>query len=300
MEVHVKSPFISAAVRAAAGLCLPVLLALAFVEVAQSPTVTGLPAAAVEGSNVEEAIYSPPLTSSLERVELLAKNERAVNVPVLMYHYIRVNPTPNDTLGLSLSVSPEDFEKHAAYLAKKGYNTITPTHLIEGIRGRQELPAKPILLTFDDGYQDFYTAALPILKKYNLKATLFVVTNLVGKPNYVSWPMLHDIVQSGLVSIESHGLDHDNMTAKRSDLLTRQLVASKEVLEQTLGIKVNAFCYPAGRSNSIVEAAVNAAGYQLAFSTRYGRVHEPASVFSLPRLRVDGGSPYIERMLGFQ
>ena len=102
-------------------------------------------------------------------------------IPVLTYHHIG---SGNDLL----YVSEADFERQLVYLRERGYTTISVAELAEGLSGRTKLPDRPIVLTFDDGYDDNYQAALPVLLRQGMRASFFVVTGKMGQPGYLSWP----------------------------------------------------------------------------------------------------------------
>ena len=91
-----------------------------------------------------------------------------------MYHYIRVNPDPYDRLGFALSVTPSDFAAQMDWLAANGYHTVTMQDLVQYLSGVHGLPSKPIVLTFDDGYADFYTTALPILRSHEFLSLIHI------------------------------------------------------------------------------------------------------------------------------
>ncbi|MBR3622573.1 MAG: polysaccharide deacetylase family protein, partial [Selenomonadaceae bacterium] len=110
-----------------------------------------------------------------------ARVENENKILVLNYHKI-------DNVNISLSVPPAEFDKQMKYLKDNDYHTITPDELYASIEGREKLPENPVLITFDDGYADNYTNAYPILKKYDFKATIFVISSFVGNmDHYVTW-----------------------------------------------------------------------------------------------------------------
>jgi len=131
-----------------------------------------------------------------------------VRVPVLMYHAVG-----DDCWGEeSLFVKPEELEKQLQYLSENGYETIFFEDL-----SHIEQYEKPVLLTFDDGYDDNAETLLPLLQKYGMKATVFLIAGDVGKPHKLTRAQLAELVQSGLVSIQSHGWSHRNMAVLSPD-----------------------------------------------------------------------------------
>lgn len=222
--------------------------------------------------------------------EILKRSqEYSLRVPILMYHYIRVNPIETDTLGFSLSVTPNDFDSQMKYLADNGYTTLSVNDLINALNSKSALPTKPIIITFDDGYEDYYTDAFPILKKYNLKSEIYIISGFVGKSNYMTWDMLTDIKNSGMVEIGSHTIDHPALTQQNINDVKKELTESKSTLEANLGIKITDFCYPYGNFNYSVEREVANAGYLNATTTQAGLLHFSGDNLIIPRVRVSGG-----------
>ncbi len=225
-----------------------------------------------------------------------------VNVPVLMYHYIRVVENPQqDKLGVSLSVTPDDFDKQMAYITAHGFTPITPDDLWQALNKQAKLPAKPILLTFDDGYADFYTAAWPILKKYNVKATVYVVTGFLGddQKRYMSWDEVKELDTSGLITIGDHTIHHANVAVSAN--AAQEISLSKKQLETYLDHPITSFVYPGGTFNDKAVGLVNTAGFNLAFTTVEGRVHTLDQRLVLPRVRISGTMNYakfVERVNG--
>ena len=211
----------------------------------------------------------------------------SVKVPILMYHYIGNNPNPKDTVRNSLSVSPDKFESQMDYLSKNGYTPITLDTLY-GIFSKQvNSPAKPVILTFDDGYIDFYTIAYPILRKFNFHAVSFIATGLVGGGYYMNWNQIKEIQSSGLVTFEDHTVTHANLPSLSYSAALKQMVDSKNTLQSQTGYPVNFIAYPYGTTNSSVQSAAKAAGFVGGLGTWYGKVSSPG--MNMPRLRISGG-----------
>ncbi|HLY67424.1 MAG TPA: polysaccharide deacetylase family protein, partial [Chloroflexota bacterium] len=121
------------------------------------------------------------------------------SVPILMYHYIRTLP-PNtpDQLGYGLSIAPPLFEQELAYLQSAGYKSVAMDDVVARITRGTPLPPKPVVLSFDDGYADFYTAAWPLLKKYGFSATAYIVIDFLGRPGYMSWQDVQELRDAGV------------------------------------------------------------------------------------------------------
>ncbi|MBQ3971791.1 MAG: polysaccharide deacetylase family protein, partial [Selenomonadaceae bacterium] len=133
---------------------------------------------------------------------MVADSENGTKVMVLNYHKV-------DDLDISLSVRPKDFDDQMRYLKENGYHTITPDEFYESLAGNFELPENPVLITFDDGYEDNYRNAYPILRKYDFKATIFVISSFLGtKEHYFTWDQAREMAENG-ISIQSHTVDHN-------------------------------------------------------------------------------------------
>lgn len=212
-----------------------------------------------------------------------------VKVPILMYHYIRVNPDPTDHAGYALSVTPKNFEAQVSFLAKNGYHTIHFDQLVAYYKEGKPLPPKPVILTFDDAYRDFYTSAYPILKQYGQTGTVFVITEWVDRPPYLTSAQIQELAAEG-IEFGGHTARHADMEGVDEVLGQREVFASKQALEALIGKKVVAFAYPSGRFNSYAISLLKKAGYQAAVTTQYGLSHTEADLFTLSRLRVAGNT----------
>jgi peptidoglycan/xylan/chitin deacetylase (PgdA/CDA1 family) len=212
----------------------------------------------------------------------------AVRVPILMYHYIRVNPDPRDRLGFALSVTPSDFVAQMDWLSANGYHPITLRDLHAYLFGAAGLPSRPVILTFDDGYEDFYTTALPVLIRHDFKAVSYVVSGFIGRSAYMSATQIREADRAD-IEIGSHTVDHADLSRQSFDGLRYQISGSKRALEELLGHPVLSFCYPSGKYNSSAVAVVQQAGYSDATTTGYGFVRAADGRFLWGRLRVSGG-----------
>jgi peptidoglycan/xylan/chitin deacetylase (PgdA/CDA1 family) len=209
-------------------------------------------------------------------------------IPILMYHYVRTVTDPSDMVGINLSVTPEKFAAQMQYLADNGYTTLTMGEVHAILAGTLPLPPKPIALTFDDGYRDFYTTAWPVLKRHNFKATSYVVTSVIGLEPYMTWAMLQELDATGLIEIGAHTRTHPDLRAMGKDKRWDEIVGSKAILEEGLGHPIGSFCYPAGYYTAEVLADVRRAGYLSAVTTAYGSKLNIQDAFEMPRIRVHG------------
>lgn len=159
---------------------------------------------------------------------------------ILEYHKI------NDRTKDDYTVSTADFAAQMDALKEDGYTTISVLDFLRAKKGKQELPEKPVIVTFDDGYSDNYTEALPILEKRGMKATLFMVTNDIGLPGYLSWDQLFDMEKRG-IELGSHTANHLPLTNMTLDEARDELQKSKLQMEWK-GLKtIFVLSYPNGK-----------------------------------------------------
>jgi peptidoglycan/xylan/chitin deacetylase (PgdA/CDA1 family) len=208
-------------------------------------------------------------------------------VPVLMYHYIRVNPDPRDRTGFALSVTPAQFHAQMDYLARNHFSVIPLSRAIAAIRTHRSLPPRPVVLTFDDGYADFYTTAVPEMRRYGFTATDYVVPNLVGRGSFMTWPQVTAADRLGF-TIGAHTMNHVALARVPRSQARAEMSQSKQALEQMLGHPVVEFAYPYGSFNGYLAGQARAMGFESAASTMPGAVHEPGELWWLHRQRVSG------------
>jgi len=165
-----------------------------------------------------------------------------LDIPVLMYHAVSDNCWGADVL----FVSPSEMDKQLQYLKDNGYTTIT----FEDLPRAHEIE-KPVLLTFDDGYRDNYTELYPLLKKYNAKATIFVIGNCVGGDLYMTEEMVKELSDSGLVSIQSHTMTHPDLDTLGRDETVYELGYSQLFLTRLTGKRPFVLCYPTGKHSDL-------------------------------------------------
>jgi peptidoglycan/xylan/chitin deacetylase (PgdA/CDA1 family) len=211
--------------------------------------------------------------------------EKPFIVPILMYHYISSSPWKDDKIRIGLSTPPFIFERQLKQLSDDGYTTITLNEMFDAFAGRISLPEKPVILTFDDGYADFYQNAFPLLKKYSMKGTVFVITSFVDKLGYLTWPQINEMDGSGIIQIGSHTIHHLALTLVKPEILKQEVEESKLILENHLGHPVMWFAYPYGIYNKKVVDAVQKAGYFGAVNTIPGKLQYEGRLFYLTRYR---------------
>ena len=157
--------------------------------------------------------------------------------------------------------------------------------LAEGLSGRTKLPDRPIVLTFDDGYDDNYQAALPVLLRQGMRASFFVVTGKMGQPGYLSWPQAAKMRDQGM-EIGSHTVHHYTLTEINLKEMERELRGSRLMLESNLSITKAVFANPFGETAPAVVALLEKTGYQAACSSVVGLNRPGENLFMIRRMSV--------------
>ncbi|MGB2951820.1 MAG: polysaccharide deacetylase family protein [Gaiellaceae bacterium] len=199
-------------------------------------------------------------------------------VPILMYHVIGVHPpgAPN----AELYVTPSDFRAEVGWLARRGYQAVTLDQVYRYWRRGTPLPARPIVLTFDDGYPGDIDVALPVLRQRRWPGVLNLqIGNLAPA-------RVRKLIAAGW-EIDAHTFTHPDLTGVDAARLKHEVAGARTWIRGVFHLPVDFFCYPAGRYNDRVVAAVRAAGYLGATTTNYG-LARPDSLYTLDRVRVNG------------
>lgn len=206
-------------------------------------------------------------------------------VPILMYHYIR-NAEGESELGKNLSVSPKNFDLQMKYLKDDNYQSLVLSEIADPARKTLSQiyyqNKKPLVLTFDDGYEDAYTAVFPVLKKHQFAGTFFPISNYTGKEGRLKDWQIAKMKEAGM-EFGSHTLTHPDLTKISVEEAREQIFSSRG--------EVQTFCYPAGKYNSEIIELVQEAGYKVAITTKIGVARETSSILELPRVRVENTSP---------
>lgn len=230
-----------------------------------------------------------------------------LSVPILMYHSISEHTNP---LFDEWAVPPGVFDEHLAFLVACGYTPITVTDLIRARTRGSTIPLRPVVLTFDDAYADFYENAYPILRRYGAPATLYVPTAWVGgtcgwleaegetaRP-MVNWGQLVEM-DAGGIECGGHSHNHVQMDTLSAIAANDEIRRSKRLLEERLGHEVSSFAYPHGWTSAHIKRLIQAAGYTSACAVKNMRSAANDDPFALARLRVRGDMDVtaLERLL---
>lgn len=223
-----------------------------------------------------------PLTFS----EMNALYGPCVRLPVLMYHRVQTEESAKADKQTSISVFTDYFEKQMQYLKDKGYNVISMQSLVDFFDNGTSIPTKSVLITFDDGYEDFFTDAYPILTKFGFPATVFVPTGLVNNPNYLTWDQM---TSTSNILYANHTWSHKNVMVSTTDMQYEISTADTQLSDHKLN-SPKIFAYPYGLDTNASEKYLSSLGYKAAFTTASGSTLCARQRFALPRLRI-GNAP---------
>ena len=214
-----------------------------------------------------------------------------LRVPVLTYHHIQPQAIAVELKQTSLNVDNGMFDQQMAYLASHGYNSISALSLVEALRNHTGLPGKSVVITMDDGYADNDTYALPVLKKYNLKANLMLATGLVGSnPDMLTWGQVQDMKNSGLYYFTNHTWSHYAVVNGPQSKIETEIDTGASQIKQYIGQDVNIFTYPYGSFNNNAIQTLQRKGYIGAFSTIPGQYQCDSFIMTLHRTRIGNSS----------
>jgi peptidoglycan/xylan/chitin deacetylase (PgdA/CDA1 family) len=217
---------------------------------------------------------------------------RQPRVPILMYHEIAARPETASRL----AVPPAAFAAQLAYLHDAGFSTVTFADAAAALAGETgRLPARPVVLTFDDGFADFHREALPLLRRYGFTATVFVTTGWIAdagaykagrRPGQMlCWNQIREAAGAG-VEIGAHSHGHPQLDQIAPGQLRNELAVSKALLEDGIGLPVLSLAYPFGYSSAGVRRTARASGYRHACAVANATARPGGDGYTLPRLTV--------------
>lgn len=245
-------------------------------------------------------------------------------VPVLMYHHI------NHHKGDMVTITPEVFEGQMEYLHKAGCMTLKIHDLIAYINGGLTLPQKAAVVTFDDGWLDNYIYAFPVIKKYKINATVFLITNRVenaslqnsglrtlnskltiptheesksliekGEAHKVvlNWELIKKMSDSGMIEFYSHTKSHAKCNSLPEKELMEELKESREIIEKQLGSPCAYFCWPYGKYNGLAVNVAKKTGYKALFTTNHGVVEAGSDPFAINRIIVKDSIAWFKKRM---
>jgi peptidoglycan/xylan/chitin deacetylase (PgdA/CDA1 family) len=218
-----------------------------------------------------------------------------MRIPILMYHSIS---SSSNRRFRPFAVAPEAFAAQMAYLHQQGYTTMTVTQAIQARnRVTAHWPLRPVILTFDDGFADFWSAAMPVLQQYAINATIYLTTGFIGGTSrwlrheretgrsMLTWEQVATLQTWG-IECAAHTHSHPQLDMLSLARAREEIIHSRELLEDNLGQAVCSFAYPYGYSTARVRQIVQEAGYTSACAVRHALSSEDDDAFALARLMV--------------
>jgi len=201
-------------------------------------------------------------------------------VPVLMYHSV----SPTDSEGRN-TITPENFQRHMEYLRIKKYTVISLDTWVQLIKNRTPLNKKYAVITFDDGVEDNYTYAYPILKSYGYPATIFLIASTVDTQGWLGWAQIQEMEQGG-ITFGSHTLTHPYLPNLDPQKIRSEVRESKKILERNLGHPVHVMAYPTGGFTEEIKEIVRQEGYVAACTTNRGYDRSNKDLYEVKRIRL--------------
>lgn len=232
----------------------------------------------------------PKQPSSVPTTDIEKANfEKLKGIPVLMYHRIGSLPPRPDRIRRDLTVSPANFAKQIAYLKTEGYQSVTTFELSQALKGGFLLPEKPIIITFDDGYQGALENAVPVLLENGMRGVFAIITKYPGLDDYASWQTISEANKMGM-EIIPHTQTHIDLKNKKYNHAQRlsEIQDSISDIQSNLGTKPVAFVYPYGNYTDDAQDILRASGIEIAFTTKFGLFSSDSNLLLEPRVRVHG------------
>lgn len=204
-----------------------------------------------------------------------------VRIPILIYHSVRPDGSYETGEQIEYSLTPEQFDEQLTYLEQHGYTPITMDEALNDIKAGTTSVARPVAITFDDGWENQYRYAFPILQKHNMLATFYIYTNPISKSdNFLTWNQVREMQAAGM-TIGAHSLSHPDFRTLSPDQMRKEVAESRIVLQQMLGRPVLHFATPFGYDSPELDRLVAEAGYETGRSTYEGAMHDTAQLVHL-------------------
>lgn len=232
--------------------------------------------------NMDEVMEVEPQKEDLpvkkeEFKEGLELTDEDMGVPVMYYHSI--DPSEEN----SLILHPDRFRKQMQYILDSGFTPLTISQVYRYHTEGLKIPKKSIVITLDDGYENNYTQAYPILKELNIPATIFVQTDRIDQPGWLKKDQIIEMSNNG-IDIMSHTISHPSLKKLSYEEQVKELTESKKVLEELLEKEVYAISYPYGDYNKDTLEIVKDAGYKIAFTTKEKLMNKEDGIYELERI----------------
>jgi peptidoglycan/xylan/chitin deacetylase (PgdA/CDA1 family) len=228
------------------------------------PTVTPTPTDTPIPTDTPAPVYNPP---------------GQVIGPILLYHHVS-----DANSGNRYYITPDVFRAQLQALRDWGYASITVSELVNALVNGSDLPPRPVVITFDDGNVDIYQNAFPIMQEMGFVGTFYIVGNRLNSQYYVTAEQLQDMINQGW-EIGCHGMSHIDLTLDHS-VVGYEMATSRTTLENALGVQVNTFAYPYGKTDEFVSNKASEYGYRAAMGLGLGWKHTWGTLFYLNRIEI--------------
>ncbi len=252
-----------------------------------NPSANNLPTP-LQSPSVQATPTPTPTPRPLTFAEMNTLYGPCVYAPTLMYHHVQSPEAAKAKNQTGLTARTADFKTQMQYLKDKGYSVISMQDLLNFFEQGIKPSSKSVLLTFDDGYDDFYTDAYSILREFNYPATVFIPTGLMNNPGYLYWDKIAEMSANGIL-FANHTWSHKNVAAKEEVLKMEISTADVQLNEKGLNTP-KVFAYPYGLEGSLAISFLRGLNYKLAFTTRHGGTLCKKQMLDLPRIRIGNGS----------
>jgi peptidoglycan/xylan/chitin deacetylase (PgdA/CDA1 family) len=216
-----------------------------------------------------------------------ARDIDSLRVPILVYHNIAPHHPGDTPAQREFDVPPEVFEWQMSYLRRTGTAVVSLERLVAALEGRDTLPARAVVITFDDGWETQFIHGLPVLRRFGYTATFFVFTQPIGRNTaYMTWNELRELIGAGM-TIGSHSRSHPLLTRSRDrNVIRDEVEGSREVLERSLGVPIDFFAYPYGAFTPAIAGSVRHAGYRAARSLPGGTWNSLENLWGLRAVEI--------------
>jgi peptidoglycan/xylan/chitin deacetylase (PgdA/CDA1 family) len=202
-------------------------------------------------------------------------------LPILLYHHIGSPPDNISKNSYDWYVSQEKFEKDLLEIQNQGYETYFLSEIIDYLEDNK-IPNNALIISFDDGAEDFYSQAYSILKKYNLKSSINLMTGVGGK-NYLNKEQILELDKDGLVEFQSHTVYHAYLTRSESEEKIKEITKSRDDINKLLGKPAVVLAYPFGLYDDDVIDIAKEAGYKMGHTIKSGILHDLNNLFEMKR-----------------
>jgi len=203
-------------------------------------------------------------------------------VPILMYHHVGI---PSGKWRLN-DVSEKSFDYQMNFMKRHGFQVISFDALIEGLKEGEQFARNTVVLQFDDGYEDNYKYAFPILKKYEFPAIIFLVSDKVDAPDFLTWDQIKEMEKSN-ISFGAHTRHHAYLPGLSLAEAQDEIAGSKKILEDHLGHSIDYFSYPTGGFSAQVKTLVKEDRYKAAVTTNRGKGRYNQDLYALKRIHMN-------------